>query len=80
MSQPLPNEHDLVQIQPNSAHLAASTTDRLTHSVEEVAVILGVSRHTVYRLLTRRLLRSLPGLRVKRVTDQSVKKYLNSAF
>lgn len=50
-----------------------------TYSVEEVATLLQVSRPTVYRLLLRRILRALPGLRTKRITGASLRSYIASA-
>jgi excisionase family DNA binding protein len=50
-----------------------------TYSVAEVASLLHVSRPTVYRLLLRRILRALPGLRTKRITATSVRSYVASA-
>lgn len=50
-----------------------------TYSVEEVAEILHLSRPTVYRLLLRRILRALPGLRTKRITGASLRAYIASA-
>lgn len=51
----------------------------LTYSVKETAAILGVSSVTVYRLLQRGTLTALPGLRTKRITRQSLQRYLDAA-
>ena len=50
----------------------------LTYSVTETARVLGVSLPTVYRLIARRLLKPLPGLRHKRVSKRQVLAYINS--
>ncbi len=50
----------------------------LTYSVTETARVLGVSLPTVYRLIARRLLKPLPGLRHKRVSKRQVHAYINS--
>jgi excisionase family DNA binding protein len=45
---------------------------RLTYSVQESALALGVSQPTIYRLLARRLLRPVPGLRHKRIPVRQI--------
>ena len=50
----------------------APPVERLTYSVGESAMALGVSKPTIYRLLARRLLRPVPGLRHKRIPCQQV--------
>jgi excisionase family DNA binding protein len=50
----------------------------LTYSVAEAAFVLGVSLATIYRLIARRLLRPLPGLRHKRLPRRQVHAYINS--
>jgi len=52
--------------------------ETLTYSVAEAALILDVSLATIYRLIARRLLRPLPGLRHKRLPKRQVHAYLNS--
>jgi excisionase family DNA binding protein len=52
--------------------------ETLTYSVTETAHVLGVSLPTVYRLISRRLLRPLPGLRHKRVAKKQVHAFINS--
>jgi|GEM_PF-5539861 len=52
--------------------------ETLTYSVTETAQVLGVSLPTVYRLIARRLLKPLPGLRHKRVSKRQVLAYINS--
>ena len=55
-------------------------TVTLTVSVSEAAGILGVSEPTIYRLIARRLLRILPGLRHKRITRRSLDAYCAGTF
>jgi len=55
-----------------------SPLETLTFSVTETARVLGVSLPTVYRLIARRLLRPLPGLRHKRHSKRQVLAYINS--
>ncbi len=50
------------------------TVERLTYSVEGSATALGVSKPTIYRLLARRILRPVPGLRHKRIPCQQVRR------
>jgi excisionase family DNA binding protein len=45
---------------------------RLTYSVEESAQALGVSKPTIYRLLARRILRPVPGVRHKRIPIRQI--------
>ena len=45
---------------------------RLTYSVEESAHALGVSKPTIYRLLARRILRPIPGVRHKRIPVRQI--------
>lgn len=52
--------------------------ETLTYSVTETAHVLGVSLPTVYRLIARRLLKPLPGLRHKRLSKRQVHAYVNS--
>jgi excisionase family DNA binding protein len=52
--------------------------ETLTYSVTETARVLGVSLPTVYRLIARRLLKPLPGLRHKRLAKRQVHAYINS--
>ena len=52
--------------------------ETLTYSVSETARVLGVSLPTVYRLIARRLLKPLPGLRHNRVSKRQVLAYINS--
>ena len=58
--------------------LARPPLETLTYSVTETARVLGVSLPTVYRLIARRLLKPLPGLRHKRVSKRQVLAYINS--
>lgn len=55
-----------------------SPLEPLTYSVTETARVLGVSLPTVYRLIARRLLKPLPGLRHKRLSKRQVHAYVNS--
>jgi excisionase family DNA binding protein len=49
--------------------------ERLTYSVEESAAALGLSKPTIYRLISRRVLRPLPGLRHKRIPCEQVRRF-----
>jgi excisionase family DNA binding protein len=46
--------------------------ERLTFSVGESADALGVSKPTIYRLLARRILRPVPGIRHKRIPCRQI--------
>jgi len=52
----------------------ATAPERLTYSVAEAAVLLGVSRPTIYRLIARRVLIPIPGLRHKRLPKKQVRR------
>ena len=58
---------------PDLTQTAASPIERLTYSVEESAAALGVSKPTIYRLIARRMLRPVPGLRHKRIPCQQIR-------
>jgi len=53
--------------------------ERLTYSVAESAEALGVSRPTIYRLLARRILRPVTGIRHKRIPCQQIRRLVTSA-
>lgn len=55
-----------------------ATVETLTYSVAEAAQVLGVSWATIYRLIARRILKPLPGLRHKRLPKRQILAYLNS--
>lgn len=52
----------------------------LTVNIEEAATLLGVSVATVRRLVQRRLLKVLPGLRHKRIVRKSLNEFANGEF
>jgi excisionase family DNA binding protein len=52
-----------------------SQVERLTYSVEESAVALGVSKPTIYRLIAREILRPLAGIRHKRIPCDQVRRF-----
>ena len=53
----------------------ATPIECLTYSVEESAVALGLSKPTIYRLISRGVLRPLPGLRHKRIPCAQVRRF-----
>lgn len=61
-----------MQPQTDSPSPIAPSVERLTYSVEESAAALGVSKPTIYRLLARRMLRPVPGLRHKRIPCRQI--------
>ena len=60
----------IMDSQPNT-----NPIQRLTYSVEESALALGVSKPTIYRLIEREVLRPLPGIRHKRIPCGQVRKF-----
>jgi len=57
---------DVVQITP-------AASEKRTYSVAETASMLGISRPSVYRLMARRILIPVPGLRTKRIPKTQVR-------
>ena len=55
----------------------ADVPEPLTYSVSEAAQVLGVSQPTIYRLIIRRMLRPVPGLRHKRLPKKQVQRLAN---
>jgi excisionase family DNA binding protein len=51
----------------------------LTVSVTDAALLLGISEPTIYRLVARKLLRTLPGLRHKRITRRSLDAFCSGS-
>ncbi len=47
------------------------------YTVEEVAAILRVDYKTVLRLIERGLIKVLPGIRHKRITEEELKHYMD---
>jgi excisionase family DNA binding protein len=65
---------------PLSAEIVPALADQpesLTYSVAEAAHVLGVSQPTIYRLITRRMLRPLPCIRHKRLPKKQVQRLAN---
>jgi hypothetical protein len=59
--------------QPAQAVVGASVPlEVLTYSVKETSVVLGISVVSVYRLLQRRLLKPVTGIRRKRISKRQV--------
>ena len=61
------------------AKLQTESGERLAYSVKETAEVLGISEVTVYRLLLRGRLKSIPGLRHKIIPRSSIVKLLGTA-
>jgi excisionase family DNA binding protein len=57
---------------PTSFPDGPSPAEALTYSVAEAAVVLGVSQVTIYRLIYRRILKPVPGLRHKRISKKQI--------
>ena len=47
-------------------------TEKLTYSAAEAAALIGVSRPAIYRMIARRVLTPLPGLRHKRIPKKQI--------
>ena len=67
-----PSDAQCAQINHPVSTAISNTFEPLTFTVAETAAILGVSPATVYRLITRRILRPVPGLRHKLIHRQQV--------
>ena len=57
---------------PSSSFNQPSGAESLTYSVAEAGAVLGVSPATIYRLIFRRMLKPVPGLRHKRISKKQV--------
>jgi predicted site-specific integrase-resolvase len=51
--------------------------ERLTYNKREALVALGIHATTLYRLEQRGLIRSVPGLRHKLYSVESIKRFVN---
>ena len=56
----------------------AAASEKLTYSVAEAAALLGVSRPTIYRLIGRRVLIPIPGMRHKRIPKRQIRRLGNA--
>jgi len=56
----------------------AAAPEKLTYSAADAAVLLGVSRPTIYRLLARRVLIPIPGLRHQRIPKKQVRRLVEA--
>lgn len=65
------------QTDPLAPEFPATDIRRLTYSVEESAQALGVSKPTIYRLLARRILRPVPGVRHKRIPVRQIESLVH---
>jgi len=65
-----------IEITSTAATAAEHKLESQTYSVAEAAQVLGVCNLTIYRLITRRILRPLPYLRHKRIPRRQVSAYL----
>jgi excisionase family DNA binding protein len=59
---------------------AAPPTERLAFSIHETAATLGLSYHTVLRLLKRGLLRSSNALRHKLIPRSEIERFLRETM
>ena len=57
-----------------------SEPERLAYTVTQTAVLLGVAKKTVYRLLARGLLHFSAALRHKRIPRSEINRFLNSTL
>jgi len=66
------NQNFFFHMNPSPPHNQPSGVEPITYSVAEAAEVLGVSSITIYRLIYRRMLRPVPGLRHKRISKKQV--------
>lgn len=64
----------------NEAGLIQAPCEKRTYSVAEAASVLGVSRPSIYRLIARRVLNPVPGLRSKRIPMKQVRRLADGFF
>lgn len=60
----------------NSTNEAQSSLTRMTRTIPETAEILGVSYHSVQRLIYADKLRTIPGLRTRLVPVKEIERFL----
>lgn len=58
----------------------APAIQRLTYTVAESAQALGVSQPTIYRLVARRILRPVPGVRHKLIPVRQIDKLVHQGL
>ena len=63
---------------PNLVAAVPAWPSPLTYSVGQTAVIIGCTDATVYRLIKRRILTAVPGLRHKLISRRQVHKFVDS--
>ena len=66
------NQNLFFHMNPSPPHNQPSGVEPITYSVPEAAEVLGVSSITIYRLIYRRMLKPVPGLRHKRISKKQV--------
>jgi excisionase family DNA binding protein len=66
-----------MQIKANIEQSGATTA--LTCSTREAAGLLGVSDHTIFRLIKRGKLRALPFIRHKRIPRSEIERFIGQA-
>lgn len=64
----------------NEAGLIQAPREKRTYSVAEAASVLGVSKPSIYRLMARRVLSPVPGLRNKRIPMKQVRRLADGLF
>lgn len=52
---------------------------KLAYSIKEAAEALGVSYHTIWRMVSQGRLKTIPGLRIKVIPKSEIEKLLTSA-
>lgn len=60
---------------PDSTPNDPGVIEALTYTVAEAAAALGVSQATIYRLIQRRLLKPISGLRHKRISKKQIHSF-----
>jgi excisionase family DNA binding protein len=58
----------------NDPGVVQAPSEKRTYSVAEAASVLGVSKPSIYRLIARRVLNPVPGLRSKRIPMKQVRR------
>ena len=64
----------------DEAGLVQVPSAKRTYSVAEAASVLGVSKPSIYRLIARRVLNPVPGLRSKRIPMKQVRRLADGLF
>jgi excisionase family DNA binding protein len=74
-----PNKFTNSEVEDAVVETFSAHHEKLTYSVAEAAALLEVSRPTIYRLMARRILIPIPGMRNKRIPKKQIRRLAQRA-